>query len=302
MTINFTALAGQTAAQGAITADDVLALRRTGWGDGVIRMAEAEALLALDAQLDERPREWTDFFVEAITEYLIAGGSPRGYVTQDQGDWLIAGLGAGNVPVSPAALELLAKLLDRATFAPENVRTFALAELERSVLTGDSPGCVTEAEARLLRRVLFAAASDRPAAISRREAEVLFRIKDATLGAANAPDWSRLFVQGVGNYLSGWSVAGAVDADRAIALKQFMDDSTPHLGRFFARMAGGVGSGLSEIRKPKKRMALDTVVEDAATDRAITTDEEAWLSRQMAANGQVDPLDQALLDFLNEDR
>jgi hypothetical protein len=59
-----------------------------------------------------------------------------------------------------------------------------------------SPGHVNAAEAAILRRVLFAPPA-MAGAVSCAEAELLFRLKDATLGAANALEWKQLFVQGV---------------------------------------------------------------------------------------------------------
>ena len=48
---------------------------------------------------------------------------------------------------------------------------------------------------------------------------MLFRLKDATLYDVNAPEWDRLFVQGVGSYLLGFGgkllcivFANAIDA------------------------------------------------------------------------------------------
>jgi hypothetical protein len=45
MTTQFVDIAQRAAADGQMTADELLALRREGWGDGIITRAEAEALL-----------------------------------------------------------------------------------------------------------------------------------------------------------------------------------------------------------------------------------------------------------------
>lgn len=78
MTYQFRALAEQAQADGRITAEEILGLRRDGWADGRIEPAEAEAVFVLNDHLAERTNEWADFFVEAITEYVLAGGEPRG--------------------------------------------------------------------------------------------------------------------------------------------------------------------------------------------------------------------------------
>ena len=77
MTTHFAALARQAAEDGIVSPEEVLALRRQGWGDGVIHKDEAEALFALNNVLDKRDDEWCDFFVEAIGEYVLNGTKPR---------------------------------------------------------------------------------------------------------------------------------------------------------------------------------------------------------------------------------
>lgn len=73
MTTHFTELAQRAAADGQVTSQEVLALRRQGWGDGIIVREEAEALFALNNALDVRDEEWCDFFVEAIGEFVLNG-------------------------------------------------------------------------------------------------------------------------------------------------------------------------------------------------------------------------------------
>lgn len=126
----------------------------------------------------------------------------------------------------------------------QNLRSYALAQIEQAVLTGEGPtrksgalekGHVSKAEAGLLRRLLFASGSDRPAGVSQAEAEALFRIKDASLGGDNAPEWKQLFVQGVGNYIAGFTSGEALSRDRAAELEAFMNDRRSSTGGFLAR-------------------------------------------------------------------
>src|SRR5690606_27794582 len=162
--------------------------------------------------------EWCDFLVEAVGEYVLNAWEPKGYVTDEQGAWLIAKVSADGHLDSMTELELLVRVVERAHNVPDSLKDFVLAEIERAVTTGSgptrkggelAPGVVTEADCKAIRRTIFAAASHRPAAVSREEAEMLFRVKDATLGAANAPEWKQLFVQGVGNYLQGYAALSA---------------------------------------------------------------------------------------------
>lgn len=321
MTYQFRALAEQAQADGQISAEEILQLRRDGWADGRIEPAEAEAIFVLNDHLAERTPAWAEFFVEAIVQFVLAGGNPRGFISEDQADWLIARLDRDGRVESLAELELLATLFDKAEAVPARLKAYALAQIEQAVLTGEGPtrdggqlgsapqgggASITPAECRLLRRFIFAFAGDGPGGVSRAEAEMLFRIKDATLGASNAPDWPDLFVRGVANHLMAHNRFSQVTADRARSLDQFMNDSSPRLGAFFRRMgssdlggnfrdaaAGVLGFG-------RKGTARDLAGEVAA-DQRITESEDAWLQQQVDANAQLDVLDQALLKFIAEE-
>ncbi|MBX9639436.1 MAG: hypothetical protein K2X97_06810, partial [Mycobacteriaceae bacterium] len=90
MTINFPELARQAAADGAITPEEVLTLRRSAWPDGRIDQTEAEAVLAINEVISVKSSEWIDFLVEVVGEYVLNGTEPRGYVADETADWLIA--------------------------------------------------------------------------------------------------------------------------------------------------------------------------------------------------------------------
>lgn len=309
MSMHFRALAEQAMADGAISADDIVVLRREGWSDGAIDADKADTIFALNDQLTQGSAEWSDFFVEALSEYIVHSLEPRGYVDHAQADWLIARLDKNGRLDSMTELELVAKVLETAIAVPESLKAYALDQIEQAVLTGEGPtrhagplemGSVGEAEVRLLRRMIFAQAGERPAAVGRSEAEMLFRLKDVALGANNAPEWKRLFVQGVGNYLQGFGGSDPLSRERAAELESFMNKSAASVGGFLAGMTrANVGFGFSGLfgREPEaaKRDA------EAAAAQAVTAGEQTWLQGLIDANGQLDEFDQALLDFLAEE-
>lgn len=312
MSMHFREIAEQAMADGEITAEEILALRREGWADGRMSAEEAEALFVLNDHLKTRSSEWTDTFVEAVVEYLLAGGSPRGYLSASQADWLITRIDHDGQLDSMAELEMLAKLFERAENVPDSLRDYAMRQIEQIVLTGTGPtrdsgrvdaNCITDAECRLLRRMIFARGGEGTAGVSRREAEMLFRIKDATLGAANSPEWKRLFVQGVGNYLCALNKFQPLSAERAAQLDAFMADTSSSVGGFFRRMAkADIGEETSRVLGFGRKGLSEPAHADAvAKARAVTDDESAWLQARMDANGVIDELDQAVLDFLKEE-
>lgn len=307
MTMHFRSLADQAMADGSITAEEILDLRRAGWGDGAIHPEEAEALFVLNDHLKERTAAWTDFFVEALGEFIVNGSEPRGYVSDEQAAWLIARVDHDGRVDSMAELELLVRVAERALNAPQALKEFILAQVERAVMTGEgptrscgavAPGAITPAECAILRRLVFASGGDGPGIVSRAEAEALFRLKDASLGKDNAPEWQQLFVQALGNHLMAHGGHTPLSQARAAELESFMNDATPHLGRFVGRVArSGIANSFGKVfgRKPVDGPDLSDKVTAAL---AITATEQMWLQNQIDANDQVDAFDQALLDFI----
>jgi hypothetical protein len=301
--MHFRTIAQHAAANGEIDADEVLTLRRAAWPDGVIDAEEADAILTINDLVLNKSREWADFLIEALSEYLLRTDEPRGYVTPVKAAWLIAALDRDGQLDSMTELELIVRIIEKALGTPDTLKAYAQTQIERAVVFGSGPtrdggalhaGSITESECKLLRRMIFASGGDGPGRVSTAEAEMLFRIKDATLGAINAPEWERLFVQGVGNAIQGWQAAKGLSLDRAAELEAFMDDSISRVGSFLGRMArfGGANAAHS---------ARDIDAETRA-DAAVTGVEQQWLDRMIGADGEIDPAEQALLAFLSEER
>ena len=126
MSMQFRELAAQAEADGAISADEVLALRKVAWPDGAIDAIEAEALFAINDKVSEAGTEWVDFFVEAIVEYVVQQGRVRGYVEEPLADWLIARIDTDGVFGSMAELEILVRVLETALSTPALLKTCLL--------------------------------------------------------------------------------------------------------------------------------------------------------------------------------
>ena len=308
MTAPFSDLAAGVKAKATITAEDTLAIRRAVWPDGKIDPAEAEAIFDVNTSVKGSAPDWVDFFAEAISTYVVWQQSPVGYVDEAKAEWLMAKIDADGRVDSLGELELLVKILENATNVPETLKGYALRQMEQIVLTGTGPtrdggsldpGSINATEAKLLRRMLFAQAGDGPASISRAEAELLFRIKDATLGSDNAPEWKALFVQAVGNHLMAHNLYHPLELERAVRLNAFMNDTHSSVGGFLGRMfRASPAQGFGDVFG--KREAVD---EDAAiaADKAIDSGEGAWLKGEINADSKLDPLEEALLAFVAEE-
>lgn len=309
MSVHFGELAKKVGANGTVSAEEILVLRREAWPDGRISQAEAEAIFALDRQLESKSSEWVDFFVEALSEYVVNQRAPARYVDRENASWLMMQIDHDGSLCSMSEVELLVRVFERASNVPQALKDYAISQMELAVLEGTGPtrdgrqlaaGNVTAAEVKLLRRAIFAPASERPAAVGRKEAEMLFRLKDATLEADNAPEWEQLFVQGVANYLQGYSDGNAqISHERAQELEHFMNESRSSVGGFLGKMAKESPNVFGKVfgKKPARPSREDEV----AAAHEVTHAEREWLDARIDANGQVDEYERALLDFLAED-
>ena len=308
MTAHFSDLTRQAALDGMIHDAEVLSLRQSGWADGAITREEAEAIFALEQATANPSPVWSDFFVEALRNFVLNGTEPRGYASDEEAEWLIRMVEADGKVCSMTELELLVQVIEKGLGVPDALKAYVLKVIEAAVLTGTGPTRdggelsdthVTPAEAKMLRRVVFGSASDKPGAVSLREAEMLFRLKDATLHQANAPEFKAIFVQGVGNALMGYANEAAhVSRERMLQLEAFVADNKPQLGRFMGQMAREVPNVFGVVFG--KRNAAPSREEQVAAAEAIVPYEQEWLDAQIAANGQVDDYDRALLDFIEQ--
>src|SRR5690606_34643329 len=118
-----------------------------------------------------------------------------------------------------------------------------------------------------------------------------------TLGAKNAPEWKRLFVQGVANYLQGVASRTAqISRERAAELEAFMDDDTTRVSGFVGRMVTSAPNAFGMVFG-RKQPVRDRFAELRQAE-AVTTDERQWPDAKVDADGQVDEYEQALIAFL----
>lgn len=313
MTTQFIAIAEAAAAGGQITAEELLSLRREGWGDGIITRAEAEALFTLNNSLSQRSNEWVDFFVEAIGEFVLNGTPPRLQCSLEEAEWLIGQVDRDGKIDSMAELETLVRILERAENTPDRLKNYVLEQVERAVLTGTGPTRgggdlsathISSAECRIVRRVIFASGGFGPAAVTRYDAEMLFRLKDATLSEENAPEWDDLFVDGVANFLKGFILPHAqLSHERKRELEAFVAENRASVGRFLgrvAREAPHVANHFGKVFGKKRDEGTDyTALAEAGEE--ITGSENEWLDRMINGDGEVDELESRLIARLAEE-
>jgi hypothetical protein len=72
-----------------VTAMDVAWLRREVFADGAVSREAADELFAVERAGVALTPEWTEFFVEMITEHVVWQSRPTGVVNEAQAEWLI---------------------------------------------------------------------------------------------------------------------------------------------------------------------------------------------------------------------
>lgn len=298
MSMEFGDLTAQITGERLVSAAGIAELRRLGWADGHMTPDEAEALFVANEISDRPDPEWSDFFVEALTSFVVNTVEPRGYVDAEMAEELIARVDRDGRVSTMTELELLVRVIETASSVPASLRTYAMHQVEEAVAMRDGPTrrdevdrCgINQTEVDLLRRVILAPASERPARIGKAEAELLFRIKDATLYEANCPDWSDLFVKGVGQYLLGFAEDESPDIERMRELESFMN-----------REGAGIGGFLARIARTDQRGDYGSLLggQEHGAAALFTVSEQTWLQDMLDADEDLDDLERALIAFID---
>ncbi|WP_395944782.1 hypothetical protein [Brevundimonas sp.] len=298
-----------------VTPADVLALRREVFGEIAVTQAEVEALFVVDEGTERQSREWREFFIEALTDWLVRQQEPLGYVTDAQADWLIARVKADGRLRDGTEVEIVVRVLELADAAPASLAAFGLSLVTRAVVEND--GIVTADEVARLRRLVFAPSGPGRLAVSREEAEALFALNDATRGAANDPSWTDFFMRAVANAVTASAGWVAPDRQEALRRERWLADLDDGIGQGMIDRFGQMPSGLNFGNVPYlsrviawglKQPRAEDVFPDrlAETTRATATSapvdqaEARWLIDRIGRDGQFDDNERALIAFLKE--
>lgn len=304
---NLEATAAAIARRKRIDADDVLALRRCTFGDGLVSRHEADTLFSLDGSTTEKCAEWSAFFLEAMVDYVVHQEKPAGYVSDDNARWLVEHIARDGLVRGDSELELLIRVLERSQRSPEHLAAFALKQVALAVAgDADRPAAIGEAEVELVRRILFAFGGDGHAAVTRAEAEALVEINDTTDEHLNHPAWNDLFVKAIANFVLCASGYAPPPREEALRRDAFFENASVDIGGFFTRMvSGGVGAIMDAYE-------LETDLEqdweernkraEAAARRAerVSAQEARWLAERIGG-GKLRDNERALLAFLKNE-
>ena len=299
MTLN--SLCAAIVGKGTVTPDDVLAMRREVFGDIAVTDAEAEALFRIDEATTQRCSEWRDFFLEAITDWLVRQREPAGYIDEANADWLIARIRADGRARNATEVELIIRVLEQADSAPARLAAFGLSLATRAVIAND--GVITADEVERMRRVVFAMSGDGGIAVTREEAAALFDLNDAARGRPNDPAWTDFFKRAVANAIT--AAAGWIAPDQVEALRReaWLTDTDDGIGAAFVRqlVAGEIGPiTWQDPADAVFEARLDANARAAAAAAPVDAAEARWLLDRIGRDGEYDVNERALIAFLGE--
>ena len=299
------------AADGRISAEEAVDVRRAVFPDGAVSRSEAEALFVINERVGDDDPAWNVCFVEALRDHLLFAEEPMGHVTDEGAAWLESRIGRDGVVERATELELLLKLLETAESCPARLQELARQHVTRAVLSGQGyegrdpalvPGQIGETELRMIRRVLFAAAGAGNIAVTREEAEWLFALDAATEGRAHVAGWRDLFVSALMNHL--FAAGPSVLLERGGMLRRaewLRTEPRGGIGAFMARALDGARQGRMELRRKSNPLdAQSDYVEqrqvEAQVAEALDTAEAAWLVTRIRADGRRTANEQALVE------
>jgi hypothetical protein len=301
------------ASRNRIIADDVVLLRQEVFRDGVVTRGEAESLFALDASCADKCAEWPVFFIEAVTDYIVHQEAPSGYISDDNADWLIRSISRDGMVDTVTELEMLIHVLEKAKTAPERLSAYALDQVAHAVLDGRGPlargralvpGLIERAEVDLLRRILYAFAGEANVAVTRAEADVLFRINDRTVEEMNDPSWNELFVKAIASFVLGGGAYAPTSRQEALRHEALFEAADVDLMGFFGRMFSAGATGVADA------LRTDGGLEDAWRERnglreaqtaaglRIDDSEANWLVDRIGRDRLLHDNERALLAFI----
>ncbi len=310
---NATQLIADMKSTNAMTESQLLELRRAFGSDLEINGREADILFELD-KLASKPQGWADYFTLLLTTYLVHQGQPEGHINEAMAAWLITRIDHDGVVETESELRLLLNVLRVAAKPGDRLEAYAIKQVKEAVISGRgrvakdtlTPGVIGKAEVELLRQVFYSLGGHGGVGVTRKEAEHIFALNEATSGRENDPEWQTFFVGAIANHLM---TIAAPEKMESATLKRREDwltnghgSRTPGEGRFEGLNPRAVFQALKEVfgLKAKETNSGYSLLDVEAVNQAekITAGEANWLVRALYADGEVDANERALLNFI----
>lgn len=292
---------GRVGADGYVSAEDVLFLRRMVFKDGIVSPEELDALFSLGEKAPKGDPEWFQFFEEAAADFYLREEEPQGYFTPAEFTTFKARVLHEGGRASALELRLMVKLFEDAVETPTEMRGFFVNEFRAAVAARGADARLTAEDAALLRRFVFAKGGDGNLNVARDEAEFLFDLNDATNGVGNDPAWTEFFVKAIAAHLMADLGYNPLSREEAKRLHDFASDHSVNVGGVFSRMVSGGLSGLFSKRE-KSVSAQRAEARDAAVAAAevVTGSEADWLADRIGKDGSFSDVERRIIAHMRE--
>ena len=282
---------------GQTTQADVAERVNEVYRDGLVSRSEAEALFELADRTDNTTVGWDARFVEAICDYLLLNEAPKGWISDDEADWLIKCIETSGDASSVRNVELLLALVRKAEGAPPRLSRFALAACCERIKTATR--AETE-DVERVRRAIFGQSSEGGLWVTRTEAALLFQTNDAIAHARNDKAWNDLFARAIGNHLLASAHPNPISEADALARETWLNSTDGGVFSGFASMVAD-GNWFDRLtHNPEKAEAARHAARQAADQLGaeVTSEEEGWLLKRLGWDKSISPAERALVDFL----
>lgn len=276
-------------------------IRRQVFDDGKVSMEEADLIFKIDSEIMDLPQDWDEFFIGALTDFLIRQTLPIGYVDPIHASWLMERLEYDQNLSDETELELLLNILRLARDVPESLETYALSKVRDKIIARVTQDglTITSGDVETIKRVLYASGGTEGFAISESEARFLFDLDEIAQNSDNDPEWQKLFVGAVANHLMTIGAPKTLDREQARRGDEFLMSNETiswNLRRSFKSWLEQFQSNTSgKIRS----QFLDE--DKLAKAQTITFEEAGWLIDHINRDGTLSSNEQALLAFIENE-
>jgi hypothetical protein len=296
---------------------DVLRLKSAFHNDCLISADEAEALFTLNETCQQQDPAWPEFYIDALTDYLVNQVEPEGYVMAGEAKRLMARIAPDGVVERKSDLDLIVNVLDQSRWSPVSLSRLALLQVKRAVIDGDGPlreahpgqqGSIRECEVELVRRILYAFGGEGCVAVTRPEAEVLFDINDAIANPQSNAAWTDLFVKAATNVVMAASGQAVPTREEALRRDAWLMEATGELTPL-ALLSAMVSSSIDAVRatyqdQSAEERALARLEQqriEIITNEEVTQADAAWLCERIGRDGRLTPNEAALVAYLKKE-
>ncbi len=307
-------------ADGLLDKDEFMRLRKQIFDDGHISITEADMIFKIDTDLSEKPEGWNDFFVNAITDFLIRQTLPVGYVDPIHATWLMERIDQDSRMDEATEEALLLSVLKFAENCPESLEIYALNKVRQKIVgrAVESKLCVQEQDVSMIERVLYACNAMQVGpkdvalikkvvyasgghggfGISKAEAAFLFELDEATKGQNNCESWQKLFVGAIANHLMTMGAPASVNHEDYKRAQEFLYSTE---GINWGGLVSGKSGRFWDLVRTQREQSQFTDQGRILEAERIDMAEAQWLIDHLNRDGEISKNEKALLAFIKEE-